>query len=472
MNTHHDQVVKKQPTEQSESNNQTVSREELERQLFILTNIDPLTQLDKPDYFAERTRIMLDTHPEQNFILVYWNVKRFKVINDVFSSDTGNRVLVNISAKLKKLIAKQGTAGRLGDDKFVFCVPQKQLHKKWLLESANITLISDTAAYTFKSTFGIYEITDRKVPITLMCDRAKLAQQSVAEFNLVQGKPYAYYDRNLRQQMLEDQYLLSQMNFALAEGQFQTYLQPVYDIGSGKIVSAEALVRWRHPVHGLIPPVKFISLFEKNGLISQLDKYVWNQVAEEMEKRLQTGQTCVPVSINVSRVDFFTTTLLEELDEIIKNHHLPDNLLRVEVTESAYTDDPDRILTIVRELRLKGISVLLDDFGSGYSSFNTLKDIPVDILKIDMKFLEGFESSDRAGCILETIVAMARRLHLEVIAEGVETENQARFLYEIGCRHVQGFFYARPVPAAEFSALLSGPVKLALDKQHTKKSEK
>ena len=212
MNTHHDQVVKKQQTEQSESNNQTVSREELERQLFILTNIDPLTQLDKPDYFAERTRIMLDTHPEQNFILVYWNVKRFKVINDVFSSDTGNRVLVNISAKLKKLIAKQGTAGRLGDDKFVFCVPQKQLHKKWLLESANITLISDTAAYTFKSTFGIYEITDRKVPITLMCDRAKLAQQSVAEFNLVQGKPYAYYDRNLRQQMLEDHNLLSQMN--------------------------------------------------------------------------------------------------------------------------------------------------------------------------------------------------------------------------------------------------------------------
>ncbi len=471
MNKHQDHVGEKQQSEKYKSYGQMVSRAELERQLFVLTNIDPLTQLDKQEYFAQRTRTMLETNLETSFVLVYWNVKRFKVINDVFSSDTGNRVLVNISAKLKKLIAKQGTAGRLGDDKFVFCVTQKQLHKKWLLENANITLISDTAAYTFKSTFGIYEITDREVPVSLMCDRAKLAQQSVAEFNLVQGKPYAYYDGNLRQKMLEDQYLLSEMNLALAEGQFKTYLQPVYDIGSGKIVSAEALVRWKHPVHGLIPPAKFINIFEKNGLISQLDSYVWNQVAEEMEKRLQTGQPCVPVSINVSRVDFFTTTLLEELDEIIKRHHLPENMLRVEVTESAYTDDPDRILTIVRELRLKGFSVLLDDFGSGYSSFNTLKDIPIDILKIDMKFLEGFESSDRAGCILETIVAMAKRLHMEVIAEGVETETQARFLYGIGCRHVQGFFYARPVPAAEFNDLLSSPAKLALDKHVSKTSK-
>ena len=454
MNTHHDQVVKKQQTEQSESNNQTVSREELERQLFILTNIDPLTQLDKPDYFAERTRIMLDTHPEQNFILVYWNVKRFKVINDVFSSDTGNRVLVNISAKLKKLIAKQGTAGRLGDDKFVFCVPQKQLHKKWLLESANITLISDTAAYTFKSTFGIYEITDRKVPITLMCDRAKLAQQSVAEFNLVQGKPYAYYDRNLRQQMLEDQYLLSQMNFALAEGQFQTYLQPVYDIGSGKIVSAEALVRWRHPVHGLIPPVKFISLFEKNGLISQLDKYVWNQVAEEMEKRLQTGQTCVPVSINVSRVDFFTTTLLEELDEIIKNHHLPDNLLRVEVTESAYTDDPDRILTIVRELRLKGISVLLDDFGSGYSSLNVLKELSVDVVKLDREFMKFEDKTQKGELVVQSVIKLAKKLSLVTVAEGVEIEPQLDFLRICGCDIIQGYYFSKPVDRDSYKNML------------------
>jgi EAL domain-containing protein (putative c-di-GMP-specific phosphodiesterase class I) len=173
-----------------------------------------------------------------------------------------------------------------------------------------------------------------------MCDRAKLAQQSVAEFSLVQGKPYAYYDQNLRQQMLEDQYLLSQMNYALAEGQFKTYLQPVYDLSSGRIVSSEALVRWRHPVQGLIPPGKFISIFEKNGLISQLDRYVWNQAAEEIEKRLSAGKPCVPISINVSRVDFFTTTLLEELDEIVQSHHLPENMLRVEVTESAYTDDP------------------------------------------------------------------------------------------------------------------------------------
>ena len=330
------------------------------------------------------------------------------------------------------------------------------------MENANITLISDTAVYTFKSTFGIYEVENREVPIDIMCDRAKMAQQTVADFQMITNRPYAYYDRKLREKMLGDQYLLSQMNYALEEGQFLTYLQPVYDLETGKIVSAEALVRWLHPVKGLIPPAKFINLFEKNGLISQLDRYIWNQVAVEMETSLAAGDPCVPVSINVSRVDFFTTTLLEELDDIVTRHHLPKKMLRVEVTESAYTDDPTRIQNIVSELRAKGFSVLLDDFGSGYSSFNTLKDIPIDILKIDMKFLEGFESSVRAGCILETIVDMARRLGLEVIAEGIETKAQAEFLHTIGCRHVQGFLYSPPVPLARFRKLLLEPPKAAL----------
>jgi EAL domain-containing protein (putative c-di-GMP-specific phosphodiesterase class I)/GGDEF domain-containing protein len=449
-------------TENMQQEGTELTRAELEHKLFLLTSVDQMTGLDRKDYFAYRTRAMLDAHPELEFVLVYWNVNRFRVINDVFSADTGDRVLVNISAKLKALTATLGTAGRLNDDKFIFCVASKQLRKKWLLENANITLISDTAAFTFKSTFGIYEITDRSIPVDLMMDRARLAQQSVAEFSLVQGNPYAYYDQNMRRQMLEDQYLLSQMNYALEEGQFKIYLQPVYDLSTGRVVSSEALVRWLHPTQGLIPPGKFISVFEKNGMISQLDRYIWNQAAAEIEKRLSAGLPCVPISINVSRVDFFTTTLLEELDEIVTSHHLPENMLRVEVTESAYTDDPDRIITMVREMRLKGFRVLLDDFGSGYSSFNTLKDMPIDILKIDMKFLEGFESSDKAGCILESIVEMAKKMHLDVIAEGVETEAQARFLFKTGCRKVQGFLYSRPVPVEEFYKLLIGPAKLAL----------
>lgn len=443
-------------------NKEKCSRTVLEQQLFALTNVDSLTGLDKQNYFTERTRVLLSEHLEQEFVLVYWNVKRFKVINDVFSADTGNRVLINIANKLKRLIIPLGTAARLNDDKFVFCVPQSKLTKAWLLENADITLISDTAAYTFKSTFGIYEVVDREVPVDIMCDRAKMAQQTVADFQMITDRPYAYYDKKLREKMLEDQYLLSQMNYALEEGQFLTYLQPVYDLVTGTIVSAEALVRWLHPAKGLIPPAKFINLFEKNGLISQLDRYVWNQVAVEMETRLAAGKPCVPISINVSRVDFFTTTLLDELDEIVTSHHLPKNMLRVEVTESAYTDDPTRIMNIVSALRTKGFSVLLDDFGSGYSSFNTLKDIPIDILKIDMKFLEGFETSARAGCILETIVAMAKRLNLEVIAEGVETKAQAQFLHTIGCRHVQGFLYSPPVPLTRFRKLLQESSKASL----------
>ena len=434
--------------------NKDVSKADREIELVTKSRYDDLTRLFRRDFFYDRTRWLLDHNPGVSYLMVYWNVKRFRVINDVFSTKTGNMVLINIGEKIKKLIDREGTAARLSDDKFVFCLPKNKLTEEWLRDNATITLISDTAAFTFKSTFGIYEIQDRTVSLDIMCDRAKMAQSSVAEFHLANNKPYARYDKILRKHMMEEQYLLSQMSYALQEEQFKIYFQPVYDIKTKKIVSSEALVRWLHPEKGLIHPDKFIGIFEKNGLITQLDRYIWDKVGAILEKRLKSKKPCVPVSVNVSRVDFFTTTLLDDLAAIIAKHNLPKNMLRVEVTESAYVDDPGRILTIVRELRVRGFTVLLDDFGSGYSSLNTLKDMPLDVLKIDMKFLCDFASSQRAGLILESIITMARRLNMEVIAEGVENDEQADFLLKVGCSKVQGFLYAKPMPEEEFMSKL------------------
>lgn len=434
-----------------------IRRLDLERELLNKIRYDELTHLYNRSYFYERTRWLLDYHPDTSYALVYWNVKRFKIINDVFSNHTGNRVLVNISEKIRRLVRHEGTAGRLSDDKFVFCIPKSHLSFQWFNDNANITLISDTIAYTFKSTFGIYEIEDRTLGIDIMCDRVKLAQLSVTAFDLVNGKPYAVYDQDLRKHMLEEQELISQMALALQEGQFQTYFQPVYDIITGHIISAEALVRWQHPQKGMIPPNKFITLFERNGLISQLDRYVWNEVATVLEEQLAAGEPCVPISINVSRVDFYTTSLLDDLEQIIKAHHIPTDMMRVEVTETAYTDDPERIRQIVQQLKDRGFCVLLDDFGSGYSSFNTLKDIPVDILKLDMKFLSNIDTSQRTALIMSSIIDLASRLGMEIIAEGVETEEQASFLHQIGGKHVQGYLYARPQPLKEFKRLLQAP---------------
>jgi len=422
---------------------------------------DPLTKLFTREYFYERTRQLLDQHPEQKYVLIHWNVQRFKVINDVFGTKTGDRVLVNISEQIMGLVGNEGTFSRMGDDNFVFCLPEKNLTEEWLYKNATITLINDVVAYTFKSTFGIYIIENNTLPVNTMCNRVKMAQESVDLISIVKGRPFAYYDAQMRNRILEEQELSSQVQLALHEKQFEAYFQPIYSITTGKIVSAEALVRWNHPDKGLLTPNVFIPLLERSGLVYQLDCYVWEEVSKFLARQLKEGLPCVPISVNISRVDFYSTTLLEDLQGIVDGNQLPKQYFRVEVTESAYSDDPDKLAMIVNELREMGFEVLLDDFGSGYSSLNTLKDMPVDILKVDMRFLENFDESKRAGNIMASVIRMARWLNMRVVAEGVETVEQIHFLNGVGCDTIQGYFFSKPVPQDAFQKLLAaGPVNM------------
>ena len=267
-------------------------------------------------------------------------------------------------------------------------------------------------------------------------------------------KRYSYYDEEEGERYLKEQMLIRDMKRALEEGQFYIEMQPIFDTKTRMPVSAEALVRWMHPEKGFISPGVFIPLFERSGLISKLDAYVWEEVCKVLVRFKKEGVPLCPVSVNASRIDFCESDLLHRINTLTEKYGLEKELLKVEVTESAYTRNPQEIIKQVVDLRKEGYDVLMDDFGSGYSSLNTLRELPVNILKIDMKFMNQLEDSRRAASIVLCIVKMAKMLGMKTVAEGVETKNQVEFLRNIGCDSIQGYFFSRPIKPAELQKML------------------
>ncbi|MEG1684111.1 MAG: EAL domain-containing protein, partial [Oscillospiraceae bacterium] len=292
---------------------------------------------------------------------------------------------------------------------------------------------------------GIYEIDDPGIPVDQMCDRANLALQTI------KGKykqHYALYNDTMRQTMLREQEIRSEMAEALADQQFQVFLQPIYSLSSGRAVSAEALVRWQHPKKGMISPGEFIPLFEKSGFIAEVDRYVWEEVCRYLGRRRDAAP--LPISVNASRMSLYSPDFFDTIVELTERYGVEPSLFKIEITETAYAADPTQLMQTTKKLQAAGFPVLMDDFGSGYSSLNTLKDLPVDILKIDMKFLRGFESGGRVGTVLISVLRMAKWLNLPVIAEGVETKEQLAFLRSAGCDLIQGFCFAKPMAMDAF----------------------
>ncbi|MGX8720315.1 MAG: putative bifunctional diguanylate cyclase/phosphodiesterase, partial [Eubacteriales bacterium] len=260
------------------------------------------------------------------------------------------------------------------------------------------------------------------------------------------------FDDQVREREIYEQRLLNDLSRALDEYQFEVYYQPKFDIQAEppRLASAEALVRWRHPELGMIPPDEFIPLFEKNGQISLVDRYVWSEAARQVVRwREQYGIT-IPVSVNLSRVDVFDPKLEKTLDEILQVNQLDHDSLKLEVTESAYTENADQVIRVVESLRKKGYTVEMDDFGTGYSSLNMLSAMPIDVLKMDRAFVRNIEHSEKDIQLVALILDIARNLKVPVIAEGVETGKQVELLKELGCGLVQGYFFSRPLHASEF----------------------
>ncbi len=417
---------------------------------------DELTGLLRREAFTEAVMNVIKENRESvaagKYALVYFDIIRFKAINDMFGLMAGDALLKHIASTIARAAKEGDVICRLNADRFALFTNHSGKELVQLVEK----LIDDITQYdlTFKITcnVGIYVTNEKALSVDSMIDRAVLALSSIKGSYT---SKYNIFTEALRNDMLSEQEISGIMAKALEEKQFVLYYQPQFNHSTGKLIGVEALVRWNHPEKGMISPGVFIPIFEKNGFITKLDLYVFEQVCVFVRKCMDEGLPLVPVSSNFSRYDIFQPDFVEKLEEIRKKYGVSTEYLRVEITESVVVGGSEQANEIVRQLHECGYIVEMDDFGSGYSSLNVLKDMELDLIKLDMMFLVEKSDSNRGGMILSSVVRMAKWLGLPVIAEGVETIEQADFLKSIGCEYIQGYFYSRPLPENQYVDMLT-----------------
>ncbi|NCB91534.1 MAG: EAL domain-containing response regulator [Clostridia bacterium] len=420
---------------------------------------DELTGLYNKQFFNEMVREKLKSMPDEKFDILCIGVERFKLINEVYGEKKGDAVLCHIADVLRDTCRTYNICSRFLGDIFYSLIPHVENRGNEVIRQMYRKVNEFPIDMNIKLHAGIYTITDRDMPVVTMCDRAKTAA------NENRGKYDIYfteYDDSIRQRLMEEQFISSSMASALEEHQFQIYYQPKYDLNTEAIAGAEALVRWIHPQRGFLSPGAFIPIFERNGFITQLDFYVWETVCKDVKKWIDSGNSPVAVSVNVSRIDLFNPQLPDILQGLITKYNIPQKYVHLEITESAYAENTDQFVTIVGKLRQLGFIIEMDDFGSGYSSLNILAEMPVDILKLDMKFVQNQSESKSKKGILGFVISLAKWMNLSVVAEGVETEEQIEVLRSMGCNYVQGFYYAKPMPKSEFEALLQKSITVEM----------
>jgi len=423
---------------------------ENQRELFALIERDSLTGIYNQETFYRKTEALLKGNPDTPYLFIRWNIERFKTVNDLFGNSAGNAILKSLGESFSKIIGKKGTYGRLYSDQFALCIPKEGFDATLFAKSVEEQLNANNLKAYVRSVFGIYEIIDPSMGISLMSDRANMA------LNTAKGnyqRPFAYYTDPLRKKLLKEQAIVNEMRKALDLGQFQIFLQPFYSITENRFTGAEALVRWIHPERGIIGPDAFVPLFEENGFIIPLDDHIIEQVCILQRRILDEGRPTVPIAVNLSRSDFYNQDLAKNILEKTDRYNIPHSLLMFEVTESVYSENPEELLKVMRTLQDEGFLILMDDFGSGYSSLNILKDVPIDILKLDSMFSREIGVSPRAEKIIRSIVNMASLLDLPLVIEGIETQQQVDFYRLLGCNTLQGFYFSRPLPVEQFLTL-------------------
>ncbi|MGN0170805.1 MAG: EAL domain-containing protein [Lachnospiraceae bacterium] len=418
-------------------------------QLSYRAQHDVLTGLYHSESFYEEAYNFICARNNEQCVVCIWDIDRFKVVNELFGSSTGDLVLCRLAEQLRTLIGEEGVCARAGSDRFAFVTVKRYFDSvlpqiEQILEGRGNWNPID---YTLQMHMGVYVIDDIKVPIGLMCDRADMALQMVKGNYL---KHYSFYSEELKNTMLSEQELTCEMENALREEQFMILLQPIVETATGRTIGAEALIRWNHPAKGMINPGIFLPIFEKNGFISMLDLFVCEQVCKFQRRQIDQNLPTVPISINISRVNFYKPEFVQEIRRLTQEYDIDPTLIKIEITEGAYEDNPQYMMEAIKDFQASSFKILMDDFGSGYSSLNMLKDFNVDVLKIDMKFVNDLETSDRANNILFFILQMAKALKMETVAEGVETKLQYELLASMGCDSIQGYLFSRPITQEDF----------------------
>ena len=420
----------------------------LEQERYLATH-DTLTGLYNKSHFAVKSAEILKSHPDEEWLLLSSNIKDFKLINDLFGMEKGNEVLKMEAGLLKERCRDGIVYGRIGGDKFAICMPKARLREEYFTDAIQtMGQVFNNDLYHLHIYIGVYEITDINEDISIMCDKANLA---IKTLNENYARSIAYYNDTILNNTILEKQLVGDFDQALKEKQFCMYLQPQMT-SEGKMLGAEALVRWQHPKRGLIFPGDFIEVFEKTGLIYRLDRFIWELAVQKLARWQQEGHSDLYISVNISTKDFFYMNVYETITALVEKYRIIPSTLKLEITETAIMTGTAGELDMIEQFREYGFQVEIDDFGSGYSSFNTLKDMDVDVLKIDMGFLRTSkpENLEKSMSILNMIISLSKTLGLSVVTEGVETKEQVVKLTQMGCRIYQGYYFSKPIPVEEF----------------------
>lgn len=404
--------------------------------------------------FIRITERLLNEVPDRTkYDVLFFNVKNFKAVNELFGVESGDVVLQNIFRTLTHSKLSPVITARVESDHFVCLVENKNLDFEELTSVCDNKFVKDGKCMNLIIRCGIFYVEEKPMKISGMIDRAKLAKRYITDEYV---QPYMVYDHSMQVSYIDKAKLAGELQEGIAKEQFKVYYQPVIDTKTGKIASAEALIRWIHPDKGFISPALFIPALEENGHISELDFYVLKKVWQFINDRCENNKFVVPISVNLSWMDFYDEIMMEkilkEMDRFRENGR--EHMARFEITETSYAAIRENRSGILESLRIKNAKILLDDFGSGFSSFGMLQDYDFDILKIDMSFIRKIGENPKTKSIVHSIIGMAHEIGIKTVAEGVETEEQVSFLRQSGCDYIQGYYYSKPLPEEEFVEFL------------------
>lgn len=404
--------------------------------------------------FIRITERLLNEVPDRTkYAVLFFNVKNFKAVNELFGVESGDVVLQNIFRTLTHSKLSPVITARVESDHFVCLVENKNLDFEELTSVCDNKFVKDGKCMNLIIRCGIFYVEEKPMKISGMIDRAKLAKRYITDEYV---QPYMVYDHSMQVAYIDKAKLAGELQEGIAKEQFKVYYQLVIDTKTGKIASAEALIRWIHPDKGFISPALFIPALEENGHISELDFYVLKKVWQFINDRCENNKFVVPISVNLSWMDFYDEIMMEkilkEIDRFRENGR--EHMARFEITETSYAAIKENRSGILESLRIKNAKILLDDFGSGFSSFGMLQDYDFDILKIDMSFIRKIGENPKTKSIVHSIIGMAHEIGIKTVAEGVETEEQVSFLRQSGCDYIQGYYYSKPLPEEEFVEFL------------------
>ena len=427
---------------------------------IVLNRVHNILSLYEHDYKDELTggynrsgfirmaeNILHNASDRTEYALMFLDIKNFKATNELFGTEGGDSILRDFYQRIGTTW-RPAVTGRLDTDHFACLVLQSHINLDTLGSELKLNIQFKGRGMKLYGYCGIYYV-EEGVSVTSMIDRAKMAEETILSDHM---QPFAVFDDSMRRLYVDQMELMSEYETAIANEEFKVYYQPVVEASSGNLISAEALVRWIHPQRGMVSPAAFIPALENGGHISKLDWFIADRVAKAAERSYADGTPVVPVSVNLSWMDFYDEDMMQRLVGLLKSGTVKPGDIRLEITETSYAALEGDREQILEEFHLSGAKILLDDFGSGFSSFGMLKRYNFDILKLDMSFTRQIETSQKVCIIINGIIQMVHHLGIKVIAEGAETEAQVKFLRENGCDFIQGYYFSKPLPEADFLA--------------------